>query len=90
MIFTETDQPKFHIDVTSEVYDHGNANITADNRMVWIEVEGMLYYFDSKIGQKMGELKVGEYVESIGFDGTSLWVLSSDAGLLQICLPWIP
>ena len=85
-----TDQPKFHIDVTSEVYDHGNAHITADNRMVWIEVEGMLHYFDSKIGQKMGELKVGEYVESIGFDGTSLWVLSSDAGLLQICLPWIP
>ncbi len=55
-----------------------------------LSVEGTLYYFDSKIGQKIGELKVGEYVDSIGFDETSLWVLSSDAGLLQISLPWIP
>ncbi len=32
----KTDQPEFHIDVTSEIYDHGNINIAADDRMVWI------------------------------------------------------
>ncbi len=85
----KTDRPEFHIDVTSEIYDHGNVNITADDRMVWVEAGGLLYYFDSKTGQKIGELKVGEYIDSIGFDGTSLWVLCSDAGLLQIFLPWV-
>lgn len=86
----KTDQPEFHINVTNEIYDRGNVNMVADNRMVWVEAEGLLYYFDSRTGQKIGELKVGESVESIGFDGTSLWVLSSDAGLLQILLPWVP
>ena len=86
----KTDRPEFHIDVTSEIYDHGNVNITADDRMVWVEAGGLLFYFDSRNGQKIGELKVGEYIDSIGFDGTSLWVLCSDAGLLQIFLPWVP
>lgn len=86
----KTDLPEFHTDVTSEVQGYGNINIAADEHMVWIEVEGTIYYFDSKNGQKIGELKVGENADSIGFDGTSLWVLCSDAGLLQISLPWIP
>lgn len=84
----KTDQPEFHIDVTSEITDHGQANISADNQMVWVETEGTLYYFDPVSLQKMGELKVGENVESIGFDGTNLWVLCTDMGLLQIYIPW--
>ena len=86
----KTDLPELHTDVTSEVQGYGNINITADEHMIWVEVEGTLFYFDSNNGQKAGELKVGENVDSIGFDGTSLWVLSSDAGLRQIALPWTP
>lgn len=85
----KSDQPQFHIDVTDEIAGHGQANIAADNQMVWLEAEGTLVYFDSLLGQKIGELKVGDTVDAIGFDGTSLWVLSSDAGLLQIFLPWV-
>ena len=84
----KTNQPEIHIDVTREIAGHGQANITADDKMVWVEAEGTLYFFDLLSGQKMGELKVGDTVEEIGFDGTSLWVLCSDKGLLQIFLPW--
>ena len=83
----KTNQPEFHIDVTREIASHGQANISADDQMVWVEAEGTLYYFDLLSGQKMGELKVGDTVEEIGFDGTSLWVLCTDKGLLQIFLP---
>ncbi len=84
----KSNQPEIHIDVTDEIAGHGQANIAADDQMVWLEAEGTLIYFDSLTGQKMGELRVGDTVDDIGFDGTNLWVLSSDAGLLQVYLPW--
>jgi hypothetical protein len=87
----KTDRPALHIDMTNEIGDSsGTVNITVDDHMVWLESAGTLYYIDGKTGQKMGELTVGEYIEGMQFDGTSLWVLSSDTGLLQVFLPWEP
>ena len=81
--------PMMHIDVTEEVSESGGyVRMTADDRMVWLESNGTLYYYDISTGEKKGQLTVGEYVTSLSFDGTSLWVLCSDVGLLQVYLPW--
>lgn len=84
----QTSKPEIHVDVTKELLGHGNAILAADGRLVWMAVEGTLYYFDNQTGQKLGQLEAGEEIQSLGYDGASLWVLSQDAGLLQIALPW--
>ncbi|NJD59968.1 MAG: hypothetical protein FIA98_11285 [Anaerolineae bacterium] len=86
----KTDRPALHIDVTDEIGDANRERLlVTDDHMLWMEVKGKLYYYDNLTGEKKGELTLpGEYVESMSFDGTSLWVLSSDTGLHQVYLPW--
>jgi hypothetical protein len=87
----QTDKPALKIDITRK-FQGGSARLhfAIDNHVLWLAINGRLYYFDPSTGQELGNLSIGNQVESMGFDGSSLWVLSIDQGLVQIALPWAP
>jgi outer membrane protein assembly factor BamB len=88
----KTDQPVLQIDLTKEFKNTGSQSstvyITTDTHVVWLSIEGKLYYFDLNTGQMLGSLSIGKHVMGMGFDGKSLWVLSNEDGLIQVSIPW--
>jgi hypothetical protein len=87
----KTDQPALKIDITRK-FQGGNAQLffAVDNRVLWLSINEILYYFDLSTGQELGSLPIGYHTEGIGFDGQSLWVLNLEQGLVQVALPWAP
>jgi hypothetical protein len=88
----KTDRPAIQIDLTSKFQETDSQSsdvyLTADGTVLWLSLDGMLYYFDLVTGEELGSLAIGTHVMGIGFDGNSLWVLSNDDGLIQISIPW--
>lgn len=84
----KSDIPTIHQDVSAELPVNSDIHLAADNKVLWIEAESTLFYYSLENAQLQGSLPVGKDVQSIGYDGVDLWVLSSKEGLQQISLPW--
>jgi len=85
-------KPAFQIDISQYMPElNGNLVMAADNKVIWIAsdaIKGNIDYYDQGDGHHMGSLQVGQLIEDMGFDGTSLWVMDNEHGLEQIALPW--
>lgn len=88
----KTDRPALQIDLTGKFQatdsQSSDVYLTTDGTLLWLCLDGMIYYFDLVTGEELGSLAIGKHVMGIGFDGNSLWVLSNDDGLIQVSVPW--
>jgi len=87
-------KPVIQVDISQYMPElNGDLIMAADNKAIWVvpdDIKGDVEYFDQADGSYLGSLHVGQLIEGMGFDGSSLWVMDNEHGLEQIALPWAP